>query len=115
MWWNLKPTVLVVLDEEKRLAKRRLIEANRARKRAESDNAIQQSQMNSGPSPPKQTSYLPPTPLSTAVSPLHRSPLISQQNVIPAQIRQSQIKPPMVTTNQPRSVLHNYPSITEYK
>lgn len=48
----------MVLDEEKRLAKRRLIEANRARKRAESGAGSLpiQSQISSpsGPSPPKQ-------------------------------------------------------------
>ncbi|CAL8109067.1 unnamed protein product [Calicophoron daubneyi] len=52
----------MVLDEDKRLAKRRLIEANRARKRAESEGSLQQLQNPmavAGPSPPKQ-SYPPP-------------------------------------------------------
>ncbi|THD23533.1 Vitamin D3 receptor B [Fasciola hepatica] len=47
----------LVLDEDKRLAKRRLIEANRARKRAESDGGIHTSVGSNGqsigPSPPK--------------------------------------------------------------
>ncbi|KAH8856627.1 Nuclear hormone receptor-like 1 [Schistosoma japonicum] len=108
----------LVLDEEKRLAKRRLIEANRARKRAESDNAVvmQQNHINSGPSPPKQTNFPPPTPpLPSTASQLHPSPLLSQQSVLP-QIRQpqsQQIRPPMATVNQQqRSVLHNYGAIT---
>nr|AFM38058.2 thyroid hormone receptor alpha isoform 1 [Opisthorchis felineus] len=60
----------LVLDEEKRLAKRRLIEANRARKRAESESALHGGQSSTssavpsslGPSPSKQ-SYLESSPL----------------------------------------------------
>ncbi|OON13723.1 zinc finger, C4 type, partial [Opisthorchis viverrini] len=60
----------LVLDEEKRLAKRRLIEANRARKRAESESALHGGQSSAsstvpsslGPSPSKQ-SYLESSPL----------------------------------------------------
>ncbi|CAH8867375.1 unnamed protein product [Trichobilharzia szidati] len=115
----------LVLDEEKRLAKRRLIEANRARKRAESDNAMQQGQLTSGPSPPKQTNFsqqqqqpLPPSvqPIAVTPSPLLSSPLVSQQNPHNHQIRQQsqsqQIRSPLVsTTNQQRPVLHNsYPT-----
>ncbi|CAH8602026.1 unnamed protein product [Heterobilharzia americana] len=107
----------LVLDEEKRLAKRRLIEANRARKRAESDNAMQQNQMNPGPSPPKQTNFPPPPSLPTVgvgQPPLLSSPLLTQQNSL-AQIRQPQtqrIRSPLVSTVQQRSVLHSYPTIT---
>ncbi|VDP79970.1 unnamed protein product [Echinostoma caproni] len=50
---------LVVLDEDKRLAKRRLIEANRARKRAESEGGMHTpvggNGHSSGPTPPKQS------------------------------------------------------------
>lgn len=49
----------MVLDEDKRLAKRRLIEANRARKRAESEGGIHVpiggNGKTVGPSPPKQS------------------------------------------------------------
>ncbi|CAH8654428.1 unnamed protein product [Dicrocoelium dendriticum] len=53
----------LVLDEDKRQAKRRLIEANRARKRAESEGSLhanhypQAGATSAGPSPPKQSSY----------------------------------------------------------
>nr|CAH8867720.1 unnamed protein product [Trichobilharzia regenti] len=120
----------LVLDEEKRLAKRRLIEANRARKRAESDSAMQQGHLTSGPSPPKQTSFSqqqqqqqpslqPPSVQQIPVtpSPLLSSPLVSQQNPLNHQIRQQpqsqQIRSPLVsTTNQQRPpVLHtSYPT-----
>ncbi|KAF5398468.1 Thyroid hormone receptor alpha isoform 1 [Paragonimus heterotremus] len=78
----------LVLDEDKRLAKRRLIEANRARKRAESEGSLPPSQhsvssgISPGPSPPKQPSYpmhVPHSPLTPRHPPPPQPPIGSLQ------------------------------------
>ncbi|KAF6780028.1 hypothetical protein AHF37_00486 [Paragonimus kellicotti] len=92
----------MVLDEDKRLAKRRLIEANRARKRAESEGSLPPPQhsvssgISPGPSPPKQPSYpmhVPHSPL-TPRNPPPQPPL-----------------PPPIGSLQPHSVAMHHPNV----